>query len=257
MKEEKPQYGWYVRDLIIGFTIAGLIGLTAFIFGLLLNGILGIVLIITGIILIFLFLWPGIGMIILNLSIADVFYLDKRIKDVYKNSSPHILDVGCGTGRTAIKIAKLLQNGGHLTGIDVYDKMAIAGNSLERVQKNAKIEGVEDKTTFQYGSAIDIPFDDENFDIVNFSSVLHELHEKGGSNKALDEASRVLKQGGYLFVSEWNRYSLQTIAFLGIFIFVFKPYNFWHTLIKKHGFQDISYVKFGGFGIFSAKKLKN
>jgi len=256
LKKEKPKYGWYVRDLIIGFTIIGLVGLIVFIFGLYLHGILGNILICIGVVLMFLFLWPGVGLTALNLTISDSFYLDKSMEALYKTESLQILDVGCGTGRTAVKIAKLLQNGGHLTGIDIYEKKAIAGNSLYTVQMNARIEEVEDRTTFQYGSAIDIPFDDGKFDIVNFSSVLHELHMEYGPEKALEEAYRVLKPGGYLYISEWNRNSILTIIFLGIFCFVFKPYKYWRNLIDKHGFQELSYQRFGGFGIFSTIKKK-
>lgn len=244
-----------MRDLIIGFTIVGLIGLTAFIFGLIIQGIFGIILLSAGITLTLTFLWPGLGITALNLTIGDEFFLDKRMEALYKTSSPQILDVGCGTGRTAIKIAKILENGGHLTGIDIYERMAITGNSLDTVQRNARIEGLEEKTTFQYGSATEIPFDDGTFDIVNVSSVLHEIHEPNGQEKALKEIYRVLKPSGYVYISEWNRTSLQTIAFLGIFCFVFKPYKYWQRLIEKHGFQEITYKKFGGFGIFSARKI--
>ncbi|MFX1257935.1 MAG: class I SAM-dependent methyltransferase [Promethearchaeota archaeon] len=255
IKKEKPKYGWYVRDLIIGFMIVGLIGLTAFIFGLLIQGIFGIILFIAGLTLTLTFLWPGLGMTVLNLTIGDEFPLDKRMEALYKISSPQILDVGCGTGRHAIKIAKILEKGGHLTGIDIYERIAIAGNSLDTVQRNARIEGVDEKTTFQYGSATEIPFDDETFDIVNVSSVLHEIHDPNGQEKALKEIYRVLKLGGYVYISEWNRSSLQTIAFFGIFCFVFKPYKYWQRLIKKHGFQEINYKKLGGLGIFSARKI--
>ena len=63
------------------------------------------------------------------------------------------------------------------------------------------------KTTFQYGSATDIPFENERFDIVNVSSVLHEIHDTNGQDKAMLEIYRVLKPGGYLYLSEWNRTS--------------------------------------------------
>jgi len=257
IKEETPKYGWYVRDLIIGFTIIGLIGLIVLVFGLLNQAVFRIILLIAGITLILMFLWPGIGMIVLNLKIGNKFYLDKDMEALYKTSSPQILDVGCGTGRTAIKIAKILENGGHLTGIDIYERMAIAGNSLDTVQKNARIEGVDGKTTFQYGSATEIPFDDGIFDTVIVSSVLHEIHDLNNQKKALKEIYRVLKPGGYVYISEWNRNSLQTIAFTGIFCFVFKPNKYWQGLIEKNGFKEVKYKKFGGFGIFSAKKDNN
>jgi len=251
---EKPQYGWYVKGLIVGFSLFGLLGLGALIIGLLLKGLIGVILILTGVSIIILFLWPGIGMAVLNLMLNNRFYINSKMKALNEVKSPQILDIGCGTGRTAIKIAKDLKNGGHLYGIDIYKKIAISGNALETVQKNAQIEEVDDITTFQYGSATDIPFEDEIFDIVNVSSVLHEVHDDDGQKKALNEIYRVLKPQGYLCISEWNRYSWQTIAYCGIFCFVFKPLKYWLDLLKKHNFKDLKYENSGGFVFFEARK---
>jgi len=167
---------------------------------------------------------------------------------------PQILDIGCGTGRTAIKIAKKLENAGHLFGIDIYEKKAISGNSLYNVQNNAKIEGVENKTTFHFGSATEIPFENNRFDIINVSSVLHEVHTIDNKIKAMKEIHRVLKPGGYLYLSEWNRTSWKTIAMSGIFCFVFKNKKYWYDLIEKNKLKILSYEKFGGFGLFIARK---
>ena len=254
MDKRKPQYGWYVKNLVIGFTITGLIGLILTIFGTYLENWLRYAFLISGISIMLLFLWPGIGMGLMNII------LNRRNSPGIENEllksieSPKILDVGCGTGRTAIKIAKSLRNGGHLYGIDIYSKVAIGGNALETIQKNARLEGVDDITTFQYGSAIEIPFDDELFDMVNFSSVLHELHMEGGLDKALNEAFRVLKPGGCLNIGEWNRTSWQLIAYCGIFCFVFKKYRYWLSLIKSHGFDIKEQKRDGGFHMFSAIK---
>jgi ubiquinone/menaquinone biosynthesis C-methylase UbiE len=168
--------------------------------------------------------------------------------------NPEILDVGCGTGRTAIKIAKELKNGGHLYGIDIYSKLAIPGNALDTVQNNARIERVEEKTTFQYGTAIEIPFDDNKFDIVNVSSVLHEVHSPNGQDNAVQELYRVLKPGGYLYLGEWNRTSKELIAFCGLFCFVFKQKNYWKNLLEKNRFKEITYENIAGFGLFIARK---
>jgi len=257
MTEEKPQYGWFVKNLIVGLTIMGLIGLAliflAFFFELWYKNLLLII----GIIMIVLFLWPGLGMSVMNI----ILNIDKSpeidIDPLNINKSPIILDVGCGTGRTAIKIAKHLKNGGHLHGIDIYSKGAIGGNSLETVQRNASIEGVDHETTFQHGSATEIPFDDEFFDIVNFSSVLHELHMQNGRVDALKEAYRVLKPGGYLHVGEWNRNAWQLILYCGIFCFVFKKYNYWLDLLKKHDFVIQKQKILSGFYVFSALKPMN
>ncbi len=252
--EEKPKYGWYVRNLALGFSFIGILGVLALIVGIFILGFIGIVLIIVGVVVTFVCLWPGIGMIVLNLTIGDSIYLVKKMEALNMLKNPEVLDVGCGTGRTAIKIAKNLKNGGHLTGIDVYSKLAISGNALETVRNNAKLESVEEKTTFQYGSATEIPFENERFDIVNFSSVLHELHEHGGLDKALKETLRVLKPGGYLYVSEWNRCSWQLILYTGIFCFVFKNRKFWNDLLINYGFDIEDIDNRGGFNIFTTRK---
>jgi len=255
--EEKPKYGWYVKNLIIGFNIIGLIGFSGFIYGFLIDGIMQIILIISGLAVILVFLWPGIGMIMMNLFLLrkiPKIDLVARMKALDKFDNPQILDVGCGTGRTAIKIAKALKKGGHLFGIDIYSKLAISGNALDTVQNNAKIEKLEEKTTFQYGSATEIPFEKNIFDIVNVSSVLHEVHDPNGQSKAIQDLYRVLKPGGYLYLSEWNRTSWQLIAFTGLCCFVFKHKDYWEKLLKENSFKDIIYENITGFGIFTARK---
>ncbi len=255
--EEKPKYGWYVKNLIIGFNTIGLIGLSAFIYGILIDGITQIILIISGLAVVLVFLWPGIGMIMMNLLLLrkmPKINLVARMKALDEIENPQILDVGCGTGRTAIRIAKELKNGGHLYGVDIYSKLAISGNALDTVQNNARIEKIEDKTTFQYGSATDIPFEKNRFDIVNVSSVLHEVHDPNGQDKAMQELYRVLKPGGYLYLSEWNRTSWQLIAFSGLCCFVFKHKDYWEKLLKENKFKDIIYENIAGFGIFTARK---
>lgn len=257
MKEEKPKYGWYVKNLIIGFNIIGLLGLTIFISGFLIDGILKIILIISGLALILVFLWPGLGMIMMHLMLLQKIPkidLVTRMKALDEIANPKILDVGCGTGRTAIRIAKALKNGGHLYGVDIYSKLAIPGNALDRVQTNARIEKVEDKTTFQYGSTTNIPFEDTRFDIVNVSSVLHEVHDPNDQEKAMKELFRVLKPRGYLYLSEWNRASWQCIAFCGLCCLAFKKKDHWDNLMKSYNFKDITYENIAGFGIFTARK---
>ena len=254
MTEEKPKYGWYVRDLIIGFNIVGFISLILFLIGLYFQGFWGLLLIITGISMMFVFLWPGIGMIAMHLVLFKMPSVVDKMDALNKIENPRILDVGCGTGRTALSIAKSLKNGGYLQGIDIYEKMAISGNALDTVLRNARLEKVDDKTSFQYGSATDIPFDDQTFDIVNVSSVLHEIHELKGQEKAIRELYRVLKPGGYLYCGEWNRKSPICIAFMGLCCFVFKPKTHWHILLEQNNFKGVIYKNMGGFGLFTARK---
>ncbi|MBD3198060.1 MAG: methyltransferase domain-containing protein [Candidatus Lokiarchaeota archaeon] len=256
-KLEKPQYGWYVKNLVFGFTFVGLIGIALIIISLYRIGVWQVILFLGGIILIIIFLWPGIGLAMMNII------LDSKDEDITEsftaineNQNSKILDIGCGTGRTSLKVAKMLKNGGYLYGIDIYSKMAISGNDLETVQHNAELEGVAEKTSFKFGSATEIPFDDESFDIVNVSSVLHEIHEKGGQMKALNEIYRVLKPGGTAYIGEWNRYSFPLILYSGVFCIVFKPKQYWKKILEKSKLKLKEMENQGGYILFTVQKYK-
>ena len=254
MSEEKPKYGWYVKNLILYLNIIGSFGLLVLIIGFNLLGMLGVILSILGLTLIVLFLWPGIGLAAMNIIIDKEDSEVQGMDILSKIQSPRVLDIGCGTGRTAIKIARALPKGGHLNGIDIYNLNAISGNSLATVNRNAELEGVSNKCTFQYGSATVIPFEDDKFHIVNLSSVLHEIHNYECKERAMKEIHRVLKTKGYLFIGEWNRFSWQLILYSGIFCMVFQRRKYWDDIIRKQGFAILNYQKFGGYGLFTAKK---
>ncbi|TKJ24574.1 MAG: hypothetical protein CEE42_10550 [Promethearchaeota archaeon Loki_b31] len=254
MSEEKPKYGWYVKNLILAFNIIGLFGLIVLIIGLNILGMLGVILSIIGIALMLLFLWPGIGLATMNIILSKENSEVRGMDILSKIQSPRVLDIGCGTGRTAIEIAKSLPKGGHLNGIDIYNSNAISGNSLATVNRNAELEGVSDKSTFQYGSATEIPFEDNKFNIVSLSSVLHEVHDYESKERAMKEIRRVLKPKGFLLIGEWNRYSWQLILYSGILYMVFRSRKYWDELIRKQGFTILNYENFGGYGLFTAQK---
>ena len=253
-EEKKPKYGWYIKNLILFLNILGSFGLIILIIGLNILGMLEVILSTIGITLILFFLWPGIGLAAMNIIINKKDSEFQGVEILTKIQSPRVLDIGCGTGRTAIKIARSLPKGGHLTGIDIYNVNAISGNSLATVNRNAELEGVSDKSTFQYGSATEIPFEDNKFHIVNLSSVLHEVHDYEDKERAMKEIYRVLKTKGVLFIGEWHRFSWQLILYSGIFCMVFQRHKYWDDLIRKQGFTILNYERFGGYGLFTAQK---
>jgi ubiquinone/menaquinone biosynthesis C-methylase UbiE len=250
-KQEKPKYGWYVGKVLLFIGLIGVAGLVSFILGFFVGAPLNYGLWIVGIGFIIIFLWPTIGFIAMNLWIprqAVEFAFLKQFQ------APKILDCGCGTGLHAIKMAKQLPKGGSIIGIDIYDAVAISGNSLQRARTNAGLEGVADKTDFQYGSITEIPFDNQSFNIVSVGSVLHEIHDDKEKEKVYIELFRVLKDEGLLFFGEWNRNSWQLILFAGIFALVFKPKDYWERSLQDHGFRVIKTENFSGFIDFYAKK---
>jgi SAM-dependent methyltransferase len=256
-KAEKPQYGWYGGNFVKGIAVLGLAGLLLLAGGFIILSPFSNLLLITGLALCILFLWPTIGLIVMNLWIFS-----KKGEENYnflkRFSKPKVLDCGCGTGRHAIELAKYLPPGGHLTGIDIYNNI-ISGNSLERVKRNAELEGVESVTDFQHGSITDIPFSNEQFDIISIQSVLHELHGSGDMEKALSEVKRVLKKDGLLTIGEWHVFSMFLLLTMGVMIimmalFVFKSKNYWRKRIASNGFRIGREINHNGFIIFSCQK---
>ena len=96
-----------------------------------------------------------------------------------KSRPKKILDVGCGTGETLSFLQDTYPNT-QLFGIDSSNK-AISF-SKKRGHKNI----------FK-ASALNLPFDDNYFDIVLFLDVLEHI---GNDAKAISEAKRVLKKNG-------------------------------------------------------------
>ncbi|MHA1376781.1 MAG: class I SAM-dependent methyltransferase [Candidatus Helarchaeota archaeon] len=254
-KLEKPKYGMYLGDRYI-FVLAIFTGCGYFNFlmGFFVRKIIWkLILWISGVGLLILFFWPMVG-IIIN------YTMWKRKKINYqeflaKFKSPKILDCGCGTGKHAIQIAKeIICNGSKLIGIDIYDPRAITGNSLECVQRNAIIEGVDDRTEFLEGSVITIPFADEQFDIVTCMGVLFELRDEYKRNRAFQEIFRVLKNDGIFFMTAVVREN--SIPFTGIFSLALKTKQYWKKLIKTHRFQVIkSYTRLKNIVIIAKKRL--
>jgi ubiquinone/menaquinone biosynthesis C-methylase UbiE len=249
-QEEKPEYGMYFgyASVLIALCV-GFIGIYLIINGAVFSGVQNWILIISGLALVFLFLWPGVGLLASHLAVRREEALSFSFLREF-NHPLQILDCGCGTGRRSIQIAKAMPEGSKLTGIDIYDSDSISVNSLERIQRNAKLEGVEDITEFRYGSILEIPFDDDSFNLVTCTGVLHEFKSKTLREKALDEISRVLKLGGLFYMSELSRKHL--FPYLGVFAFVFHNQGYWKPVVIKHGFslKESSPKEFGFYFIF-------
>jgi len=97
-----------------------------------------------------------------------------------------LLDIGCGTGH----LIYLLSNNkkADYIGVDLSSKM------IEEA-KRKKIKYAK----FLEGSADKLPFQKKSFDVVTCSESFH--HYPDG-NKAMSEAYRVLKKGGYYIVAD-------------------------------------------------------
>lgn len=114
------------------------------------------------------------------------------------NSSPeegNFLEVGCGTGRISIGIAKYTNNI-ELNGIDLSENM------LNVARENARDEKVDQKVNFQIGDAKNIPFEDNMFDAVFCHNMLHHLPDP---ISVVLEMKRVIKDDGAILIRDLKR----------------------------------------------------
>jgi len=102
-----------------------------------------------------------------------------------------ILDAGCGTGRNLIYF---LNSGYHVFGVDKNEeaisqlRKTTAGYPLISPEENFLVSAVEN-----------LPFENEKFDLVISSAVLHFAENLEHFELMLDSMWRVLKPGGYFF----------------------------------------------------------
>jgi len=103
-------------------------------------------------------------------------------------ASDRILDVGTGTGVLIPHLLKHLDASGHITAVDVSEKMLEVAKSKYR-GKNI---------TYLHGDVLDMPMD-EKFDLIICYSMFP--HFKENKLKAICTMSKLLKTGGRLCIS--------------------------------------------------------
>ena len=120
----------------------------------------------------------------------------------YAGKGSKALEVGAGTGRYSITLAK---EGMDVTAVELVE------TNLAILRENSK--GLENIRSYQ-GDAVDLSrFGDGEFDVTLFFGPMYHLYEAEEVDRAIDEAIRVTRPGGVLM-----------FAFLSVFGIMYSNY---------------------------------
>lgn len=109
------------------------------------------------------------------------------------NGEGRLLDIGCGAAALTVRCAKAFPKA-QITAMDYWG--AEWNYAKEQCERNAQIEGVADRISFQKGDAAKLDFPDETFDAAVSNFVFHEVRTAKDKRDVVREALRIVKKGG-------------------------------------------------------------
>lgn len=161
---------------------------------------------------------------------------------IHRYASKHskVLEVGAGTGRYSIALAK---EGMEVTTVELVE------SNLAILRENCK--DIENLKSYQ-GDATDLSrFIDDAFDVTLFFGPMYHLYDPDEVNRAIDEAIRVTKPGGVIL-----------FAFISVFAIMYANYFYGNWAAgKEENFTDDYKVKhfqeqlFTGYDVVEFEQL--
>jgi len=137
----------------------------------------------------------------------DIYLFDQLLKGTYDECNT-VLDAGCGTGRNLLYF---LKSGVQVYGVDLNPE-AIA----ELKNLAGAFPHINPNENFSIAPVEQLPFEDENFDLVVSSAVLHFAENQEHFEAMLTSMWRVLKPGGYFFCRLASEIGIESVVrFIG------------------------------------------
>jgi SAM-dependent methyltransferase len=112
------------------------------------------------------------------------------LAEINRNTPLKIADIGCGTGASTLTLARLLN--AKITAVDFLQDF------LDVLETKAQSAGVSEKITSLCASMDQLPFEEEEFDVIWSEGAIYNI----GFQRGVKEWKRYLKPGGLLIASE-------------------------------------------------------
>jgi tellurite methyltransferase len=137
----------------------------------------------------------------------DIYLFDQLLKGTYDECKT-ILDAGCGTGRNLLYF---LKSGANVFGVDQNPE------ALAQLKNLASgFPHINPEENFKLGPVEQLPFENESFDLVISSAVLHFAENQEHFETMLTSMWRVLKPGGYFFCRLASEIGIESLVrFIG------------------------------------------
>ena len=199
-------YGIDAPSVIRNLFLAGMASIAA---GILLNHLLASTQPVLGIILPVWGLLAGTSMLVTaalmlwSSKIGKLRFREKLVDSLALHGTEIILDVGCGRGLLLNAAARRLTTGKAI-GIDLWQAADQSGNHPEATLANARAEGVADLVEVKTGDMCELPFEDRTIDVAVSSLAIHNISNKEGRARAVQEIARVLKPQGQVALLDFQ-----------------------------------------------------
>ncbi len=118
---------------------------------------------------------------------AGLFNLGVKLSQATEGMS--VLDVGCGTG---MQLARYQKEGCQIWGIDMSPAMMDVAR-----------QKLGDTAELHLGDATNMPFDDDSFDLITSTLVIHEM-DPPIRDGVLQEMKRVMKENGRILLIDFH-----------------------------------------------------
>jgi arsenite methyltransferase len=174
----------------------------------------------------------GAGLMVLSSRYGKVRMREALFDQIQIAPDAIVLDVGCGHGLLLVGAAMRAPHGASV-GIDLWSSVDQKDDARAAALANAAAEGVADRVEVHDADMREIPFADASFDVVVSSLAIHNLKEREGRRKAIEEIVRVLKPGGRVgvvdivrvgqYAEDLRASGMRDVRIVGVSPWIFPP----------------------------------